>query len=113
SWRRDPKPAEETMYFPAPLSSPARDVAIAPNGHTIAVVAYLESARKNVLWIYELGSHGVKSLADTEGATYPFWSADGRSLAFFADGKLKKLDVTGGPVQTVCDAPAGRGGTGN
>jgi serine/threonine protein kinase len=113
NWWRNPKPAEETMYFPAPLSSPARDVAIAPNGHTIAVVAYSESVRKNVLWIYELGSHSVKSLADTEGTTYPFWSADGRSLAFFADGKLKKLDVAGGPVQTVCDAPAGRGGTWN
>jgi Tol biopolymer transport system component len=66
-----------------------------------------------VLWIYELGSHGAKSLADTEGATYPFWSADGRSLAFFADAKLRKLEVSGGPVQTICDAPSGRGGTWN
>jgi eukaryotic-like serine/threonine-protein kinase len=112
-WWRSSKPPRETMYFPAPMSFPARDIAVAPNGHTIAVIAYLESARKNALWIYELGSQGARSLADTEGASYPFWSADGRSVAFFADGKLKKLEVSGGPVQTICDAPSGRGGTWN
>jgi Tol biopolymer transport system component len=112
-WWRSSKPPEETLYFPAPLSFPARDIAIAPNDHTIAVVAYQESARKNVLWIYELGSASARSLADTEGASYPFWSADGRSLAFFADGKLKKLEVSGTQLQTVCDAPTGRGGTWN
>jgi eukaryotic-like serine/threonine-protein kinase len=104
---------EQTMYFPAPMLVPARDVAVAPNGRTVAVVAYLEAARKNALWIYELGSPGAKSLADTQGATYPFWSADGRFLAFFANGKLKKLELSGGPVQTICDAPSGRGGTWN
>jgi eukaryotic-like serine/threonine-protein kinase len=112
-WWRNPTPPEQAMYFPAPMSFPARDLAIAPNGHTVAVVAYLESARKNALWIYELGSPEAKSLAGTEGASYPFWSADGRSLGFFADAKLKKLDVSGGPVQTLCDAPFGRGGTWN
>jgi serine/threonine protein kinase len=112
-WWRNSKPSVEAMYFPAPFPFPAKDIAVAPNGHTIALVAYQESARRNVLWIYELGSHGAKSLADTEGATYPFWSADGRSLAFFADARLKKLEVAGGPVQTICDAPSGRGGTWN
>jgi Tol biopolymer transport system component len=112
SWRNS-APQEQTMYFPAPMSFPARDMAIAPNGHMVAVVAYLESARKNALWTYELGSREAKTLAGTEGASYPFWSADGRSLAFFADAKLKKLDVSGGPVQTLCDAPFGRGGAWN
>jgi Tol biopolymer transport system component len=111
-WPSSPSP-EETMYFPAPMPFPARDVAVAPNGRTIAVVAYLESARKNALWIYELGSHSAKNLNDTEGANFPFWSPDGHSVAFFADGKLKKVEVSGGPVQTVCDAPSGRGGTWN
>ena len=110
-WWRNSKQPEETMYFPAPLSFSANDIAVAPNGHTIAVVAYQESARKNALWIYELGSPGARSLADTEGASYPFWSPDGRVLAFFADGRLKKVEVSGGPAQTICDAPTGRGGT--
>ena len=112
-WWRNSRTPEQTMYFSAPFPFPARDMALAPNGRTLAVVAYSETARKNVLWIYELGSPNANSLADTEGATYPFWSADGRSLAFFADGKLKKLEVPGGPVQTICDAPSGRGGSWN
>jgi len=112
-WWPNSKPPEQTMYFPAPMTFPARDITVAPDGHSIAVVAYLESARRNALWVYELGSRGARSLAGTEGVTYPFWSPDGRWLAFFADGKLKKLEVSGSPVQTLCDAPSGRGGTWN
>jgi serine/threonine protein kinase/Tol biopolymer transport system component len=112
-WWRSSKPLEQSMNFYVSLPFPARDIAAAPNGHTLALVAYEQSARKNVLWTYELGSQDARSLLDTAGASYPFWSADGRSLAFFADAKLKKLEVSGGPVQTVCDAPSGRGGTWN
>jgi eukaryotic-like serine/threonine-protein kinase len=112
-WWRGPKPSEQTMYFLAPLPFSVRDLAVAPNGHTIAVVGYSESAGRNMLWIYELGSPSTTSLSDTEGAAYPFWSADGRYLAFFADGRLKKLEVPEGPVQTICDTPWGRGGTWN
>jgi Tol biopolymer transport system component len=112
-WWRNSTPPEETMYFSTPFPFSARDMTLTPDGHTLAVVAYWETARKNVLWIYDLGSPNAIRLADTEGATYPFWSADGRSLAFFADGKLKKLDVPGGSVQTICDAPSGRGGAWN
>ena len=112
-WWRSSKPVEQSMNFYASLPFPARDIAVAPNGHTLALVAYEQSARKNVLWTYELGSQEARSLADTAGASYPFWSADGRSLAFFADGKLKKLNLSGGQVQAICDAPSGRGGTWN
>src|SRR5207302_2061830 len=42
-----------------------------------------------------------------------FWSPDSRFVAFFAGGKLKKIDVSGGGLQTVCDASDGRGGTWN
>jgi len=111
-WSRYSEPSKQTTYFLAPMPVPARDVAVAPNGHTVAVVAYLDSARKNALWIYELGSQSATSLPDTEGASYPFWSPDSRTLAFFADGKLKKLE-SGGPVQIICDASSGRGGTWN
>lgn len=107
------KPAEQITYFSAPLPFAARDLAVSPNGHTVTVVGYRESERKNVLWIYEPGSQDATALPNTDGANFPFWSADGRSLGFFADGKLKKLDLLGGPVQTLCDAPAGRGGTWN
>ena len=112
-WWRNSKSPEQTMYFATPFPFPVRDMSLAPNGHTLAAVAYLESARKNVIWIYELGAPNANRLAETEGASYPFWSADGRSLAFFADGKLKKLGISSGQVQTISDAPSGRGGTWN
>lgn len=117
-WWRYSKPPEQAMHFYATLPFPVRDVALSPNGHTVAVVGYWESLRetlgtRNVIWIHELGSQGGRSLEGTEGATFPFWSPDGQFLAFFADGKLKKLDLSGGPAQTICDAPSGRGGTWN
>jgi eukaryotic-like serine/threonine-protein kinase len=112
-WWHGSKDTEQTTYFSAPLPFAARDVAVSPNGHTVAIVGHGESERNNVLWIYEPGSPEATSLANTEGARFPFWSPDGRSLGFFADGKLKKLNLAGGPVQTLCEAPTGRGGTWN
>ena len=99
-WRSS-KPVEPTMVFSAPLNFAAQDIAIAPNGHTVAMVGYLESARKNVVWLYEVGLPEARTLPGTEGGTFPFWSPDSKSLGFFADGKLKKLDIAGGPVQTL------------
>jgi eukaryotic-like serine/threonine-protein kinase len=112
-WWRGSRNPEIISYFDAPLSFEAQDVAIAPNGHTVVIAGHGESQRNNVLWIYEPGSQDAKTIAGTEGANFPFWSADGRSLGFFADGKLKRLDLAGGPVQALCDAPSGRGGTWN
>jgi Tol biopolymer transport system component len=111
-WWRASKPDERTAFFAAPLPFSARDLAVSPNGHTVAVVGR-ESERRNLLWIYEPGTQEATSIANTEGANFPFWSADGRSLGFFADGRLKRVDITGGPVQTLSEAPNGRGGTWN
>ena len=55
----------------------------------------------------------VQPIAGTEGAAVPFWSPDGRFLAFEANGKLKKVAVAGGPVQTPAYAPAMVGGAWN
>jgi Tol biopolymer transport system component len=112
-WWRSLRPIEHTTYFSAPFSFPVRDMAIAPNGHTVAVVGDRESGGKSALWLYEIGSREAKSVANTDGANFPFWSPDGRSLGFFAEGKLKRLDIAGGPVQTLCEAPSGRGGSWN
>ena len=60
-----------------------------------------------------LDSLTAQPLAGTDGASYPFWSPDSRYIGFFADGKLKKVEATGGPPQALCDAPNGRGGTWN
>jgi serine/threonine protein kinase len=111
-WWRASRPAARAEYFSAPLPFSARDLAVSPNGHTVAVVGR-DSERKNLLWIYEPGAPQAKSIPNTEGANFPFWSPDGKSLGFFADGRLKRLDLSGGPVQTLCEAPTGRGGAWN
>jgi eukaryotic-like serine/threonine-protein kinase len=113
AWRGSGKTAEPTMVFSAPLPFAAEDMSIAPNGHTVAVVSRQEASKKNVIWLYEVGSEEARALAGTDGAIFPFWSPDGKSLGFFAEGKLKRMDMAGGAVQILCDAAAGRGGTWN
>ena len=83
--------------------------AVSPDGRRIAVV--VASGGKNLLWVRELDSLTARALSGTEGATYPFWSPDSRTLAFFADGKLKKMDMGGGPALTLCDVVDGFGGS--
>ena len=65
------------------------------------------------LWLRVPASSEAHEVKDTSGAYYPFWSPDGREIAFFADGKLKKVGADGGPVQVICDAPDARGGSWN
>src|SRR3981189_2742853 len=80
------------MYFHAAVPFAANDVALSPDGHTLAMVAYFAPTNDYVLWTYELGSKRTTSLEGTHGANYPFWSPDGKSIGFFADGKLRKGD---------------------
>lgn len=87
-------------------------LAISPNGKTLAFVA-IDSMGKKQLWTRSLSSLSALPLPGTSGAQYPFWSPDGRAIAFFADGKLMRIDAAGGPVTTICDAPSGRGGAWN
>lgn len=82
---------------------------ISPDGSRLAFVTG-ESA-KHQLWVRSLNSLAAQPLAETGGFAYPFWSPDSRYLAFFADGKLKKVSADGGPAQIVCDAPNPRGGS--
>jgi len=85
---------------------------LSPDGLRIAFVAK-NTDGKQMLWIRPLNSAVAQPMSGTEGATYPFWSADSRYVGFFAAGKLNKLDASGGPPQALCDAPSGRGGTWN
>jgi len=87
-------------------------VNISPDGQQVAFVAVSDEG-KTLLWVRSLDTLTAVSLAGTEGASAPFWSPDSRSLGFFAGGKLKKLDLAGGPPVTLCDAPDNRGGTWN
>jgi hypothetical protein len=79
------------MYFHASVPFAANDLALSPDGRTLAMVAYSPQANNDVLWTYEVRGRRTNSLDGTQGASYPFWSPDGRSIGFFADGKLKKV----------------------
>ncbi|HQR44903.1 MAG TPA: protein kinase, partial [Thermoanaerobaculia bacterium] len=83
---------------------------ISPDGRILAFNA-TDASGKSRIWIRPLNALGARSLAGTEGTTRPFWSPDSRFLGFFAEGKLKKVDVSGGPPQKICDAPTGSDGS--
>jgi eukaryotic-like serine/threonine-protein kinase len=88
-----------------------RSLAVSPDGQFIAIV--LVEDGKQQIWVRALDAEELTPLAGTDGASDPFWSADGSFIAFFADAKLKKIDRSGGPVQTLCEALAVVGGTWN
>ncbi|HXZ41879.1 MAG TPA: hypothetical protein VEG68_14140, partial [Terriglobales bacterium] len=83
--------------------------AFSPDGTRLAFTAR-DDKGKVLLHVRPLTSMTAQALTGTDDAMYPFWSADSREIGFFADGKLKKISADGGPPQTVCDAPSGRGG---
>jgi serine/threonine protein kinase len=94
----------------ASVGSPLQ-FALSPDGaHLVSVVG---SDRGTVLWLRTLETQAAQTLPGTEGASNPFWSHDSRFIAFFADGKLKTIDLFGSPPQSVCDAARGAGGTWN
>ena len=82
---------------------------LSPDGEKIAFVAKGTDSPK-ALWVRPLSSPTAQRLDGTEGAYFPFWSADGRFLGFFANGKLDKIAANGGPVTPLADAPNARGG---
>ncbi|MGO9127469.1 MAG: protein kinase domain-containing protein [Terriglobales bacterium] len=84
---------------------------LSPDGTYVAFTAASGGLQsKTSLWIRSMDKLEAQMLAGTEGATFPFWSSDGRSLGFFADGKLKTIDLSGGAPLALCDASFGRGG---
>jgi serine/threonine protein kinase len=82
---------------------------ISPNGERMVFSA--TSDGKTQLYLRAQDSLSVQPLPGTENAGFPFWSPDSRSVAFFADGKLKRIDISGGPPVTLCDAATSRGGS--
>jgi eukaryotic-like serine/threonine-protein kinase len=85
--------------------------ALSPDGQQIAFLAGKDG--RNRLFVQRLSTGRAEPLAGTEGALFPFWSPESKYIGFFSEGKLKKMAAAGGPVQVLCDAPDGRGGTWN
>lgn len=91
-----------TAAFPSSLS-------VSPDGQKIALSLIQNGILS--LWVRSLDSRDFRRLEGTEGVRGPFWSPDGRSIGFFAEGKLKRIDLAGGPARILTDAPNGIGGT--
>ncbi|MBE0659847.1 MAG: protein kinase [Bryobacteraceae bacterium] len=100
-----------TTSINPPDKASFEETAISPDGKLLAFTATAEGKRQ--LWVRPLHSLTAQPLAGTEQAEYPFWSPDSRWIGFFAQGKLKKIQASGGPAQTLCDAAVALGGTWN
>ena len=98
-------PPEKTAFQPG-------SIALSPDGTRLAFTAAGPDGR-NVVWVRPLDSLEARALPGTERSYSPFWSPDSRSIGFFAEGKLKKVDASGGPPQVICDTRLARGGTWN
>ena len=85
-------------------------VTISPDGEQLAFVATDREGHQRI-WVRALESLLAQALPGTDGGAYPFWSPDSRSVGFFAQRKLKTVQLSGGTPQTLCDAVLPRGGT--
>jgi eukaryotic-like serine/threonine-protein kinase len=102
-----PPPAETGFDFTGDFSGPP---AISSDGAAIAFCARSQKER-NSIWVQSLNDLAAKKIEGTEGASFPFWSPDGKFVGFFAEGHLKKVPAAGGPVTILADAPNPRGGS--
>jgi len=82
---------------------------LSPDGTSVAFVA-TGADGKAAIWVRPMNVVEAHALPGTEGAIFPFWSPDGRALGFFAESKLKTVDLSGGSAVLICDAQFGRGG---
>ena len=115
NWPRQPAPAAAPYRFAIPPPDGTRYervISISPDGRRIAFTA-VDSRDTRTLWVRPLDALGSQRVDGTEGALYPFWSPDGREIAFFAGNKLKRVELATGRVQIICDAGLGGGGTWN
>jgi Tol biopolymer transport system component len=89
------------------------NIAMSPDGRTLAFVARGTPQEPWALYVRPLGSVAPRRLAGTDEATQPFWSADGGSIAFVAGGKLQSVEASGGPPRDICDVVGMAGGSWN
>lgn len=87
--------------------------AVSPDGRHVAFTAVPRHTNrgKALLWVRSLETDDARSLRDSDNAAFPFWSAAGDALGFFAGGKLWIVDLAGGTPRALADAPDGRGAT--
>jgi Tol biopolymer transport system component len=113
AWRGMNAPSAQQIRFSIPIPDRLTGVdlpRVSPDGRTIAFSAQ-DSTGRRMIWVRPMNALAANPLPGTERSGRPFWSPDSRHLAFFADGKLKKIALAGGPPIVVCDAPSGSDGS--
>ncbi len=104
------EPSEVRLELNTPPTTDPASLAVSPDGRQIVFAA--TSEQKSRLWVRALDGASARELAGTDHASRPFWSPDSRSVGFFADGQLKRIDIGSGSVQALT-AAAGQGGAWN
>ena len=112
-FRRTPTETHSVrLFINPPEKTSFGSFAISPDGLHVVFVA-TDASGKNLLWVRPLASTDAQPLSGTEEAVDPFWSPDSRFIGFFAGGKMKRIEATGGPVRTLCVAAVPRGASWN
>ena len=109
---RRPVPTARMQFaIPVPSEMNISHMALSRDGSTLVFVSPEPSTGLPMLYVQRIGSSSVSPLPGTENASFPFWSPDGREIAFFAGGKLEKMPAAGGTPQLLANALVGRGGS--
>ncbi len=109
---RRPTPTTRMQFAIAiPDDLSASHMALSHDGSTLVFVSPEPNTGVPMLYLQRIGSASVTVLPGTESASFPFWSPDGAYIAFFANGKMLKIAVAGGALQTLAPVLAARGGS--
>ena len=113
-WMLWPKPEPPASITRFQVSLPenvtfGQYVSLSPDGRKLVFNATGEQAG---LWVRDLDALEWRKLPGTQGAVSPFWSPDSRFVGFGVQNQLKKIDITGGPAQTLCETTSGGVGSG-
>lgn len=107
SWAKVPESASRVEAFLPEGAPPGEFVSVSPDGRKLVVAA------AGQLWVHDLGWVEWRRLPGTENGASPFWSPDGRYVAFAVENQLKRVDTTGGPPETLCTVSSNAAGSGS
>jgi Tol biopolymer transport system component len=109
---RRPSTSTGLLEFPINVIDTAGlGVAVSPNGRQVAFATY--AAGGPWVWLHALDTDITRAIPGTDFGVMPFWSPDGSAIGFFADGKVKRIDVADGSTTVICDVNGPFGGTWN
>jgi serine/threonine protein kinase len=115
SYVASPDPSSPVIHSTIPWPGiPAGQIptgrsAISPDGRAVAFIATESAQESRLVWVRAFDPPTPRPLQGTQGADALFWSADSRFVAFFADRKLKRVDIAGGSPFTICECVGDRG----